>query len=148
MRTWVPSRSSSASACPRAYRRKTRVPRAAALYAFGVLHGRDRERERIGALVDEAWAFRGGGLVLRGQPGVGKSTLLREAVSRGEGMQVLTTQGIESESPLAFAALQRLLRPVMRYAEHLPAPQVRALRAAFGEDAEPGGDRFLVFLAP
>jgi DNA-binding CsgD family transcriptional regulator/tetratricopeptide (TPR) repeat protein len=62
-------------------------------------------------------------------------------------MQVLTTQGIESESPLAFAALQRLLRPVMRYAEHLPEPQVRALRAAFGEGAESGGDRFLVFLA-
>src|SRR5687768_6167333 len=62
-------------------------------------------------------------------------------------MTVLRTQGIESESPLAFAALQRLLRPVMPCADRLPAPQAHALRAALGE--APGGDtdRFLVFLA-
>jgi hypothetical protein len=116
-----------------------------------VLHGRDAERARITALVDEAWAGRGGALVLRGQPGVGKSSLLRDAIERMEGTQVLTTRGIESESPLPFAALQRLLRPVMSHAARLLAPQSSALRAAFGEtDAgqdAPGGDRFLVFLA-
>jgi DNA-binding CsgD family transcriptional regulator len=117
------------------------------LYASDMLHGRGREREQIGFLVDEAWAFRGGALVLRGLPGVGKSTLLAEAVSRAEGMQVLTTQGIESESPLPFAALQRLLRPVMRFANQLAESQARALLAAFGEEAGSGDDRFLVFVA-
>jgi DNA-binding CsgD family transcriptional regulator/tetratricopeptide (TPR) repeat protein len=116
-----------------------------------VLHGRDAERARITALVDEAWAGRGGALVVRGQPGVGKSSLLRDAIERMEGTQVLTTRGIESESPLPFAALQRLLRPVMSHAARLPAPQSAALRAAFGEteagEDAPGGDRFLVFLA-
>ena len=112
-----------------------------------MLHGRVPERERIGVLVDEACSSRGGALVLRGQPGVGKSSLLREAMGRAEGMQILTTQGIESESPLAFAALQRLLRPVMRHIDQLPEAQARALRAAFGEQADGGGDRFLVFLA-
>ena len=112
-----------------------------------MLHGRVRERERIRVLVDEAWSSRGGALVLRGQPGVGKSSLLREASGFAEGMQILTTQGIESESPLAFAALQRLLRPVMRHMDRLPETQARALRAAFGEQADGGGDRFLVFLA-
>ncbi len=112
-----------------------------------MLHGRVRERERIRVLVDDAWSSRGGALVLRGQPGVGKSSLLREASGFAEGMQILTTQGIESESPLAFAALQRLLRPVMRHMDRLPATQARALRAAFGEQADGGGDRFLVFLA-
>jgi DNA-binding CsgD family transcriptional regulator/tetratricopeptide (TPR) repeat protein len=116
------------------------------LYAGPVLQGRERERERITTLVDEAWASRGGALVLLGSPGVGKSTLLQDALERAEGMQVLSTRGIESESPLAFAALQRLLRPMMRYAERLPGPQSAALRAAFGEQAG-GGDRFLVFLA-
>ncbi len=62
-------------------------------------------------------------------------------------MRVLRTQGIESESPLPFAALQRLLRPVMRYVDRLPARQSSALRAAFGETDTPPGDRFLVFLA-
>ena len=103
-------------------------------------------------LLDEARGSRGGALVVRGQPGVGKSALLADLVNRagsdvGPGMQVLRTQGIESESPLPFAALQRLLRPVMRHVEHLPARQATALRAAFGETDTAAGDRFLVFLA-
>jgi DNA-binding CsgD family transcriptional regulator/tetratricopeptide (TPR) repeat protein len=116
------------------------------IYAGPVLQGREWELARIATLIDDARGSRGGALVLLGQPGVGKSSLLRDALERAEGMQVLSTRGIESESPLAFAALQRLLRPVMRYAERLPGPQSAALRAAFGEQAG-GGDRFLVFLA-
>ena len=103
-------------------------------------------------LLDEARGCRGGALVVRGQPGVGKSALLADLVDGAgsdvaEGMQVLRTRGIESESPLPFAALQRLLRPVMRHVEHLPARQATALRAAFGETDTAAGDRFLVFLA-
>ncbi len=120
-------------------------------YAEPVLHGRDAERARIAALVDEAWAGRGGALVVRGEPGVGKSRLLQDAIERMEGTQVLTTRGIESESPLPFAALHRLLRPVMSQLDRLPAPQAAALRAAFGDTATGehagGGDRFLMFVA-
>ncbi len=113
-----------------------------------MLAGRTLERAAIAALVDEAWAGRGGALVVSGQPGAGKSALLADAVARADGMTVLSTQGIESESPLAFAALQRLLRPVMADSlQHLPQPQARALRAAFGETDDGPGDRFLVFLA-
>lgn len=111
-----------------------------------MLHGRERERREIAALIDEAWTARGGALVLRGEPGVGKSVLLDDAVAGGEGMRVLRTQGIESESPLAFAALHRFLRPVLDHVERLPAPQARALRAAFGQSDDEGIDRFLVFL--
>ncbi|PWW24271.1 regulatory LuxR family protein [Geodermatophilus normandii] len=113
-----------------------------------MLSGRDREREAIAAVVDEARAGRGGALVVTGQPGVGKSALLADAVARADGMTLLRTQGVESESPLAFAALQRLLRPVLAdRVQHLPQPQARALRAAFGEVDDGPGDRFLVFLA-
>ncbi len=115
------------------------------------------EQARVAALLAGASAGQGGALVLRGLPGVGKSTLLADSVARAEHgrdpavgqsgrLRVLRTSGIESESPLAFAALQRLLRPAMRHADALPAPQERALRAAFGE-AEGEGARFLVFLA-
>ncbi len=97
--------------------------------------------------MDEAWAGRGGTLVLRGEPGVGKSSLLRDAVEQMEGTQVLATRGVESESALPFAALHRLVRPVMSHASRLPVPQSAALRAAFGETGSAGGDRFLVFLA-
>lgn len=112
-----------------------------------MLRGRDAERTAVGALVDEAWASRGGALVIRGLAGVGKSALLADAMARAEGMQVLTTRGIESESPLPFAALHRLLRPVMRHVDRLPQPQGNALRAALGEIEGDGGDRFRVFLA-
>jgi DNA-binding CsgD family transcriptional regulator len=117
-----------------------------------LVHGRERERAVIAALLEEAWSSRGGALVVRGEPGVGKSALLADGAdtAQARGMQVLRTQGIESESPLAFAALQRILRPAMRYADRLPVPQAHALRVAFGEEADAGttgnNERFLVFL--
>jgi DNA-binding CsgD family transcriptional regulator len=86
-------------------------------------------------------------VVVRGEPGVGKSALLSDASSRAAGAQVLWTQGIESESPLAFAALHRLLRPVLPHLDRLPAPQARALRGAFGEQEGSAVDRFVVFVA-
>jgi DNA-binding CsgD family transcriptional regulator len=113
-----------------------------------VLAGRDDERVAVRGLLDQACRSRGSALVLHGLPGVGKSTLLAAAAADAdaEGFTVLRTSGIESESPLAFAAIQRLLRPVLRFAERLPAPQARSLRRAFGEE-EGDVDRFLVFLA-
>jgi DNA-binding CsgD family transcriptional regulator len=112
-----------------------------------VLHGRDAEQATVAGLLDEACAGRGGALVVRGDPGVGKTALLADAVARAGDARVLRTQGIESESPLAFAALHRLVRPLAHHLPALPAPQAHALRAAFGEVAGDGGDRFLVFLA-
>ncbi|MGY1641789.1 AAA family ATPase [Geodermatophilus sp. SYSU D00703] len=111
-----------------------------------MLQGREREQAAVAALLADAAAGRGGALVLRGQPGVGKSALLADAADT-EDRTVLRTQGIESESPLAFAALQRLLRPVAACTDRLPAPQAQALRAAFGEVTGGEADRFLVFLA-
>lgn len=102
----------------------------------------------ISALLDEAWASRGGALVLRGPAGVGKSALLADAIARAEGMHVLRTQGIESESDLALAALNQLLRPVSGLTDRLTPPQAAALRIGFGE--QPTGarnDRFLVYSA-
>ncbi|MBB3082220.1 AAA family ATPase [Geodermatophilus sabuli] len=111
-----------------------------------MLQGRERERAAVAVLLADAAAGRGGALVLRGQPGVGKSALLADTVARAAGTTVLRTQGIESESPLAFAALQRLLRPVAACVDRLPHPQAQALRTAFGEAAGGEADRFLVFL--
>ncbi len=110
-----------------------------------MLAGRDAERAAIAALLDAARTGTGGALVVRGVAGSGKSTLLADAVSAASGMRVLRTSGVESESPLAFAALQRLLWPLRGRIEALPAPQRIALGAALGE-VEGDGDRFLAFL--
>ncbi|HEX7535749.1 MAG TPA: AAA family ATPase [Dermatophilaceae bacterium] len=112
-----------------------------------MLHGRDLERARLAALVDEAGKGRAGALVVHGEPGVGKSALLEDMVTGAGGARVLRTQGLESESPLAFAALHRLLRPVLPMLERLPAPQARALRVAFGQEEGAAVEPFLVAVA-
>ncbi|MFF9099687.1 AAA family ATPase [Streptomyces rubrogriseus] len=83
-------------------------------------------------------------LVVEGDPGVGKSVLLDLAVrlTRDTGQRVLKAVGSESETPLAFAGLHQLLRPVLRSLDGLPARQRSALRTALGlaEDAGDAGD--------
>src|SRR6188472_3268338 len=97
-----------------------------------MLYGRSMESGRLDSLFAEAAQGRGGALVVRGDPGVGKTALMADTVSRAVG-QVLWTQGIESESPLAFAALHRLLRPVLGYVDRLPPTQAEALLVALGK---------------
>ncbi len=98
-----------------------------------MLHGRDVELAQLAALIDGARHGTAGTVVVHGEPGVGKSALLAEALSRATEVRILRTQGLESESPLAFAALHRLLRPVLGLVERLPQPQAHALGVAFGQ---------------
>ena len=84
---------------------------------------------------------------MRGEPGIGKSALLREAREQAVDMQVLEGFGIESEAQLAFAGLHQLLRPVLDHAPNLPGPQAAALRSALGLDAGGAATPFLVYLA-
>jgi hypothetical protein len=112
-----------------------------------VLVGRDRETAHLAELLDHARHGSSASLVVSGEPGVGKSALLEELVGSATEVLVLRTQGLEAESPLAFAALHRLLLPVMRLREQLPAPQARALRVAFGEEDGPSIEPFLVAVA-
>ena len=71
------------------------------------LYGRDSERARVEALVEEARSARSAVLVIRGETGIGKSSLLDHALAGAAGMPVLRATGIESESELAFAGLHR-----------------------------------------
>ncbi len=109
--------------------------------------GRERESAHLAELLEQARHGSASSLVVRGEPGVGKSALLEALVSDAGGALVLRTQGLEVESPLAFAALHRLLLPVMRLRDQLPVPQARALRVAFGEEDGPSIEPFLVAVA-
>ncbi|PWU18516.1 MAG: LuxR family transcriptional regulator, partial [Candidatus Rokuibacteriota bacterium] len=112
-----------------------------------MLYGRDAERARIGALLDAARSSQSGALVLRGEPGVGKSALLLDARERAADMHLLTARGVESESELPFAALHQLLRPALGQLSDLPPPQASALRGALGLEDGRSDQRFLVFAA-
>ncbi len=117
------------------------------MYVRHVLVGRDPERALLAALVDQARHGTAGSVVVRGEPGVGKSALLDVLVASAADCTVLRTRGLEVEAPLAFAALHRLLRPLARLRDQLPTPQARALRVAFGEDDGPSVEPFLVGVA-
>jgi len=62
-------------------------------------------------------------------------------------MLVLLAECVEAASALAYAALHQLVRPILRYAAEIPAPQQRALRIAFGVEAGNAPDRFLISVA-
>jgi len=86
-------------------------------------------------------------LVVRGEPGVGKTALLDYLVGRAPGCRVERAAGVQSEMELAFAGLHQLCAPMLDRLDHLPKPQRDALRTAFGLSAGPPPDRFLVGLA-
>jgi len=112
-----------------------------------MLFGRSAEIARIDALLAGARHGRSAALIIRGEPGVGKSALLDYAADQAGGLRVLRCAGIESEAELAFAALHLMLRPGLGCLDALPGPQSAALRGVFGLAATPVGDRFLVGLA-
>src|SRR5260221_13913232 len=113
------------------------------------LLGRDEELARLYSIVDEL-ADHGGALVVRGEAGIGKSTLLAAASDRAQslGLTVLTANGVESEAQLPFAGLHQLLLPALSLLTQLPELQRDALEMAFGL-APPSGapDVFLIGLA-
>jgi DNA-binding CsgD family transcriptional regulator len=115
--------------------------------ALETLVGREPEIRAIHELLDGI-GERGASLVLRGEPGIGKSALLEEAsrYAEGQGLTILATTAVESETRLPFAGLHQLLRPVLGDAERLPAPQRAALLGAFGMAEGGATDLFLIAL--
>src|SRR3982074_1292772 len=113
----------------------------------GQLLGREGEREALGRLLEAATSGHGGVLVVRGEPGVGKTALLEYAVEAGRGVRIARAVGVEAEMELPFAAVQQLCTPFFELMERLPQPQHDALGVAFGLSAGPAPNRFLVGLA-
>jgi predicted ATPase len=101
--------------------------------AGGPIFGRERKLAHLELLVDGV-SERGAALLVRGEPGIGKSTLLAVASRRAEnaGMRVLRATGVQPETQLPFAGLHQLVLPVLGQADLLPTPQQVALLAAFG----------------
>jgi DNA-binding CsgD family transcriptional regulator len=112
------------------------------------LIGRSEQIGVLAGLMDTV-RERGTALVLRGEAGIGKSALLAAATrrARASGLRVLSTAGAESEARLAYAGLNRLLRPVRDRFDVLPPGQREALRAALGLAESVVPDGYLVALS-
>ncbi len=85
--------------------------------------------------------------MIRGEAGVGKSTLLTYCSGHASGFQVRRAVGVESEMELTFAALHQLCAPLLDRLDGLPPHQQAALEVALGLSEGDAPDRFLVALA-
>ena len=92
------------------------------------------ERAALGQLVEAVRAGESRALVVRGEPGVGKTVLLDHLAGQasGSGCRVARATGVQSEMELAFAGLHQLCAPMLDRAERLPVPQRDALSTVLG----------------
>ncbi|QFU88294.1 AAA family ATPase [Amycolatopsis sp. YIM 10] len=109
----------------------------------GELVGRRDETAVLGEMLGRAREGTGGALVLWGEPGIGKSALLRHVHDQAADFHRLSYLATRAESDLAFAGLHGLLRSVTDHVESLTPAQATALHAALGASGEPA-DRLLV----
>ncbi|GLY47232.1 LuxR family transcriptional regulator [Lentzea sp. NBRC 102530] len=93
------------------------------------LLGRDDEIRCLSGMLAAGLEGRGGALVLRGEAGIGKSTVLDHVRSSAAGFRVVEASGSEFETSLPFAALHQLCLPLL---DSSSGHHREALDVAFG----------------
>jgi DNA-binding CsgD family transcriptional regulator len=112
-----------------------------------MLLGRREQCRTLDGLLADVRAGRSRVLVVRGEPGIGKTALLGYAADTAPDFQVARAEGAESEMELAFAALHQLCGRMLDRLDRLPGPQRDVLGVAFGLRSGSAPDRFLVGVA-
>ncbi|HEY1507753.1 MAG TPA: ATP-binding protein, partial [Solirubrobacteraceae bacterium] len=109
---------------------------------------RQTELRRLDELLAALADGHGGALVVHGDAGIGKTTLLHALTERaGEAVTVVSACGTETEAELPFAALADLLGPVLCHLDVLPGAQAAALKSALALEPPRPGDRLAVCVA-
>jgi len=111
------------------------------------LRGRDAESAVLDELLVATRSGKSASLVVRGEPGIGKTALLEHAIDSAPGMRLLRAGGVQSEVELPFAGLHQICGPLLDRLDRLPEPQQQALRVTFGMGEGEAPDRFVVGLA-
>jgi len=117
-----------------------------AIRGLGFL-GRTRERQRLDGMLAQAREGESAVVVIRGEPGIGKTALLRYAARQASGLHTTEVDGVQAEMELPFAGIHRLCAPMLDRLKVLATPQQDALRVAFGVSSGTAPDKFLVALA-
>jgi hypothetical protein len=113
------------------------------------LLGRIEELDILRRLIANVCDGQSAVAVVRGEPGIGKTELLRALTAEASGFRVVRAVGVESEMELAYAGLHQLCAPLLGGLKALAEPQRRGLSIAFGLESREGDSpgRFLVALA-
>lgn len=97
--------------------------------------GREEELLQLRSLVYGARNAVGGALLVRGEPGIGKTTLVESALAEHDTFRIVRLQGVEVEASFPYAALQRLAGPLADHTDAIPDAPRTALRVAIGAEA-------------
>jgi predicted ATP-dependent serine protease len=105
------------------------------------LIGREPEIQQLRLFISRLTQGAGEALLLSGDPGVGKTSLLDQAagIAAGSGIRLLRATGAQFEADISFAALHQLLHPCFAELPHLSPLLARALNVALclGEGPPP-----------
>jgi hypothetical protein len=97
-----------------------------------MLIGRTAECGRIDRLLADLRTGAGGALLLIGEPGIGKTSLLEYARRQAPDVRRLDVLGVEAEKALPYAGLHELLTPVLDGVGEVPERQAKAIAIALG----------------
>src|SRR5258708_29547079 len=111
------------------------------------LRGRGSECGALDRLIEAVRAGASRVLVVRGEPGGGKTALLDYLAGHAPGCRVARAAGVQQEMEVAFAGLHQLCAAMLDHLRRLPGPQREALRTPFGLSAGPAPNRFFIGLA-
>src|SRR5437899_10736955 len=104
-----------------------------------MLLNRRSEREVLDGLLEAVRQGESRVLVVRGEPGVGKTALLEHVVEQSVGCLIGRAAGVQSEMELAYAGLHQLLGPMFDRisGSRRPSAMRRGRRSASAPDRRP-----------
>src|SRR2546428_395259 len=109
-----------------------------------MLLGREPELIAIDQALAAARLGTSSRLLIRGEPGIGKTALLEHAVSEAGSMRVLAARGVEFEADVPFAGLHELLHPTLALLDRLPKRLAAAWRSSLGLGPRIEADRLII----
>jgi len=103
----------------------------------GGIVGRELEQRQLLEVLNSARAGNAVSIVLDGEAGIGKSTLLEWMCRNAEGFTVLRVRGHEADAGSGYLVLRQLLKPILHHLPELDDHLVEALESALRMSAEP-----------
>lgn len=109
--------------------------------------GRSGERAQLNGMLDRVRAGGSAAILLHGEAGIGKTTLLDYCARHATGCHVARIAGVPSELEMPYAGIHQLCKPMLGNLDLLPEPQKNALQVAFGLVSGTPPDQFRMGVA-